>query len=592
MKSSCFLETVSEIEIVIFPLLLPQLPVKHDSEGFEYLERALGAEPRDPEALDTMSQLALRLGAPERARECLEMRLALGDLEGEERAERLVRLSQACESQGDLAGAADALDRVIELRGDDEVSRARVVELLERLEDPSRAVAQLEAWIARAPEERRSELSLRAARLEISLGERAAARERLGGLAAAGSAPAAVWLELAELVHADEGAEAARGVTEQALASGDSEGRAALLWLDARALRELGRPGEAGQRALEALRADPHNLDAAQLLAEQLGRVEDRHEAVDLLERALDLAPARGPLQAEISEALGRTYAGPLEQLDRAERCYRRALQANSERTSAREALADVTAFDPAAHRESVHLHRELLGAFPARPGSWRAIAQIAEHWNRDRAASTCRLVLDALRLSMAQGPDPHERPLVHTGTSEDSAVCAATELLHALNEANQLPDVSQSERERWQMPMPLHIELAELAGPGWELSDEQLAAIWRQPVEASALSGELSRRRRRQLKRALKDSNRELLRELQVGPWRDELLAQAAALAIHKGSLSLPDALHALLAVTPETSGLRTDTGGSMPAIIQGSPSASGLLLRIADTTLGALGL
>jgi hypothetical protein len=312
---------------------------------------------------------------------------------------------------------------------------------------------------------------------------------------------------------------------------------------------------------------------------------------VSQLERALDVARPTKPVEAELWEALGRAYAGPLESMERADRCYRRALEANPLRSTAREALADITAFDPAAHGESVHLHRELLEAFAARPGSWRSIVRIAEHWRRDRAGESARQVLAALRM----GPETSfsEPPLVHTGASENAAVRAATELLRALNEANQLPNVTPTPRDLPDLPMPLRIQLAELSGPGWDLADDVLSGLWQETIPERLEAGEgLSRRSRRQLQRALKDTDTQMLRALEPSTFREELFGQAAARAVDQGKMQLPEALFSLLELWPATADLDLRTGGDLSAAIQKCPPAQALLLRVADTTLGALGL
>ena len=89
-------------------------------------------------------------------------------------------------------------------------------------------------------------------------------------------------------------------------------------------------------------------------------------------------------------------------------------------------ALADMTAFDPAAHRESVEAHRGLLERHPGRRSSWRSLERIASHWKRERAQKTCVAVLQAL--GPAGGASPIDgAPLVEVGAPTDPTVAAAS---------------------------------------------------------------------------------------------------------------------------------------------------------------------
>ena len=151
------------------------------AEAFRYLELALEREPEHPAALDSMAGLALRLGAHARARDCLDTRLRALELSPDERADRLVKLAQACEGLQQLDRAAAALEEVLAIRPNDEVSRARAVDLLERLGETERAVLQLDAWSEHVPAEFAARLRLRAAQLELAHGDRARARAATRG---------------------------------------------------------------------------------------------------------------------------------------------------------------------------------------------------------------------------------------------------------------------------------------------------------------------------------------------------------------------------------------------------------------------------
>jgi tetratricopeptide (TPR) repeat protein len=562
------------------------------AEAFRYLELALEREPSHPDALDRMAGLALRLGAHARARDCLETRLRGLELAPDERADRLVKLAQACEGLGQLDRAAAALEEVLSIRPADEVSRARAVDLLERLGETERAVLQLDAWSEHVPSEFAARLALRAAQLELAHGDRAHARERLEAIVDAPNAPDDAWVALLDLVRTDDGAAAGLDLAGAALAAVKApKPRAALLWTAAEASASLGQNGPAARRAMEVLTCDPSHVPAARTLAANLGHLEDWGQAVKLLERTLDTAHPERPVEAELWEAVGRAYAGPLEDIERSQRSYRRALECNPLRQSAREALADMTAFDPAAHRESVEAHRGLLERHPGRRSSWRALERIATHWKRERAQKTCVAVLQAL--GPAGGASPLDGPLlVDVSAPADSTVAAATELVLALSEAGALPAAADP-RPYPTFAAALEDELRELVGPSWLLSDASLHGVWSQADGDATPAGEdLGFRAKRRLKRALRSFDTEMLRVLGPELWREQVLGQAAARVLAAGRMELRDLLLELLAGWPTTARLELRASGDLASAVQLCPPARVLLLRVAGAVIGTLGL
>jgi hypothetical protein len=565
---------------------------EHFAEAFRYLDVALGREPEHAEALDAMAGLALRLGAHERARDCLDVRLRASDLTREQQAERLVKLAQACEGLQQLDRAAAALEEVLAIRPADEVSRARAVDLLERLGETERAVLQLDAWAERSPEEFAARPKLRAAQLELAAGERASARRRLEAIVDGRNPPEEAWVTLLEVVRADDGASQALALVENALASVKApKPRASLLWTCAEAHAALGQNGPAARRAMETLTFAADHVPAARLLATNLGQLEDWGQAVKLLEANLDSAHPERTVEAELWEAVGRAYAGPLEDIERAQRCYRRALECNPLRQSAREALADITAFDPAAHRESVEAHRDLLERNPGRRSSWRSLERIAAHWKREKAQRTCAAVLQALGPTTSANATPPQL-LVNSAAPDDATVAAATELLLAVSEAGALPQTG--ERSTHPEPSPALVrELAALVGSAWTLSDAGLRSIWSQPIdEATQVGEDLGFRARRRLKKALRSFDTELLRVLQPELWREQMLGQAAARVLATNEVELRDILLDLLACWPSTSKLELRASGDLASAIQLCPPARDLLLRVSSAVIATLGL
>jgi tetratricopeptide (TPR) repeat protein len=453
-------------------------------------------------------------------------------------------------------------------------------------------VLQLDAWSERAPSEFASRLRLRAAQLELAAGDRARARARLEAITDADTAPDDAWTARLEIVRADDGPAPALALAERALAAVRApRARGALLWLAAEAHQALGQNAPAARRALETLGCDPGNVQAARLLASQLGQLEDWGQAVKLLERTLDVAHPERAVEAELWEAVGRAYAGPLEDIERAQRCYRRALECNPLRSSAREALADTTAFDPAAHRESIAAHRELLERHPARRSSWRSLERIAGHWKRDRAQKTCAAVLQALGTTRSPGAET-STVVAELGPSANASVVAATELLQAVAEAGAIQAAAEPSTAPKLSPR-LKREVEAIAGTSWSLSDGALRGVWNQPAEEATQPGEdLGRRARRRLKRALRSFDAELLRVLEPETWREQVLGQAAARLATAGPIDLRELLVELLECWPATAHLELRANGDIAAAVQLCPPARTLLLRISAAAISELGL
>ncbi len=565
--------------------------LQRHAEAFRYLELSLQRHPSNPGALDAMTDLSLRLGAYERARTCLEARIATGELEGEVRADRLLQLAQAHEGTGQLADAARTLEEVLSIRPEDEVTRARAVDLLEKIGQRERAIAQVEQWIERAAPEFVPRLELRAARLELAVGRRPEARRRLEQLTKSEGAPAPARVELAELTLADVGPEEVLPITRRGLENVKTlSERAALLWVETRALEAQGRDEDATEAACETLNAYPGNVECAQLLAGKLSLPIDRELAVTRIEGTLDTGNASPELEAELWEAIGRAYSGPLQDIERAQLCYRRALDANPQRSSTREALADTAALDPGSHRDSIRLHERLLEEFPARPGSWNAMHLIAEHWKRDRSLATSQIVLEVLGLRSTERSTGRTRVLIDTGPSTESGVCDANLLLQALAK----PRTSRASAEGdAQLAPALVDELTKLTGPFWSAPDERLREIWREPMGTNRASGPRpSVRARWRLRRAMDKIDMESLRDLEPAAWRAEVLAEAAAHCFERGQLRLAELLEALLRAWPATGDLDTGAAQNLGAAIQICPPARNLLLRIARAALAGLGL
>jgi Tfp pilus assembly protein PilF len=558
-------------------------------EAFRYLELALAEQPEDSQSLERMGQIALQLGEHTKARECIEARLVQGSLGDTDHAEWLRRLAQACEATGDEAAATEHLERAIELQPEDEVARARVVDLLERRGERRRAIDQLDAWATIAQPEYRANFALRAARLEIADERKTEALERLTALVDADPGHAEAWCEIAELSLELSGPQAPLGMLERCRShASEPEPLARLAWVEARAHEALGHRGDAARCAAATLEFRPDHLEAARLLAQHLGQSGDFEQAVRKLECALAATHPPAHIEAELADAIGRSYAGPLEDIERAERSFRRALECNPDRTSVRESLADITSFDPSSHGESARLHRELLESYPARPGSWQALLRIAEQWQREPAAATCRQVLQLLGCAAAS-EGPGAVPLIRTECVSDAVVEAATELLCTLEDWEGLPEFSAAPHLA-SLPGAIRAQLTSIAGRACETDDAGLEAIFRAACERTDQL--LSRRARRKVRRTLGRDSFEEIAALDPARWREHALAQAAAQAVAAGEVELEEAMRALLACCRETEQLELAGASDPGAILQLCPPARALLLRVADACTESLGL
>ena len=560
-----------------------------------YLDQALAAGTDDPSALADLLELSLLLGQPERARECLETQLARPELTSEQRTFTRVLLAETCEQLGDLDAAARTLEDESE---DSEVlgyARERVVDLLERLGASDRALAQLESWSKTVRAEYQPALDVRAARVEVSAGRHAQARARLEASTARHPARGTAWIELAALVAHEEGASAGLDVVERALASVQgAAARASLLWSRARWLAEAGRFDAALASAEQVLDLDLANLEAARLLALHLDRARNPGQNIARIEECLRETPASGPVAAEIWHAVGRCYAEQFGDRVRAREAQRQALQENPLHERAREELADLCPAEGSDAAEAVRLHRTLLEQQPARGNSWRALEQISRTQRRDRALRTCRAVQAALALEPSTTSDllgPQRGLLVRTGPS-DTRIAAATELLLALEELGMLPPPEASNGASLPIESAaLRGALAKLCGIGCQLSDAQLQrALSLGSEETEAQLNEVSRLRRRRLRKAQREHQTAGGAELDPATWRAALLAQAASVAVSAGELSISDALRALLRGWPGSSQLQTHSPETYPAALAGCAPTRDLMWRVADATLATL--
>lgn len=587
-----------------------------------HLEEALAARPDAPEALGLLAEIARDLGAPLRARDCL-VRLLDADAAADERYALACRLADACEAGGDRAGALRALECAIAEEPADDALRDRAIALLRELDVPERALAHLAETLPRATGARRAALRLVAAELAARLGRLEPARGwLLDVLAEPAGSGARFWVELAELCERvlvpDE---TLRAIELAPPAVRQGAARTELLWIGARALERAGRLREATAQAAAALELAPAHLEAARLLARHIGRSEDFARHVRCLEQALKVAELPAVAAAQLWEAVGQAYAGPLEDLVQAACAYRRAVAASPDRASAREALADLTSHDPRTRHESLGLHRTLLDAAPARARSWQALRRIARAQGALAAERTADAVLSALA---ARAEETHEEPppvprvipdetraagpkasaeaprlLVATHLGGGANVVAAHELLLALDEAGLLDRAQAIEAQlagtSGGLPDPVRASLTRLSGPLWLQTDARLARAVREWLDTPSEAGRariraLPRAARRRLQGAIRAARRASAGALDLAVWRKELIAQATACACATRALHPARAVRALVDVCEGAAHGSRSGGGDIAPAVEASPLGRALLLRFAGPTLDAL--
>lgn len=201
--------------------------------------------------------------------------------------------------------------------------------------------------------------------------------------------------------------------------------------------------------------------------------------------------------------------------------------------------------------------------------------------------ARTCSQVLVALGAAPGTAPGNGEL-LVRSGASESGAVRAAVQLLRALEDSQSLPHPNRAQNNAPDPTGPIRLELVKLVGRSWDLADDPLESLWKQPVNDSLCAAtQISRRSMRRLRRAVQLVGVDSLPSLDPKVWREELLAEAAAHAVSSAELSLHQAL---LACWPATRELNVNSGGNIGAVVQLCAPARALLLRVADETIGEL--
>jgi hypothetical protein len=152
------------------------------------------------------------------------------------------------------------------------------------------------------------------------------------------------------------------------------------------------------------------------------------------------------------------------------------------------------------------------------------------------------------------------------------------------------LPDATNAERCAIDSA-PLRGALVKLCGQGYQLSDTQLrSALALRADEAEAQLSDVSRLRRRRLRKAQREIEAAGGAELEPSAWRAALLSQAAAVSVGAGEISIADALRALLRSWPGHNERHAHTPETYPGALAACAPTRDLLWRVADATLATL--
>jgi tetratricopeptide (TPR) repeat protein len=312
-----------------------------DVEAHKALADALALVPHFPPAVAALERLYARTGKHAEYAALLDGELAADGAVPPARAERLLEtLIAEREALDDLAGAALAARRLCERRPDDVRARVRLLELDRAAQRFAEAAEDLAELAKLLPEERRVEVLLERAdlldhRLGDDVGAAAAYKEALAlrpGDARAAEAFEALSRRRAKEsgAHAEPSPQAwddlAAALRREAQASLSSDRISdALLKLGEIHERERGNWADAAQAYRDLLDRSPGHPVALRGLSRAYRGLGDDAGRADAMEQEAESLgrDARG----EALVRLGELYEGSLQQLDRADDAFGRALE-------------------------------------------------------------------------------------------------------------------------------------------------------------------------------------------------------------------------------------------------------------------------
>jgi tetratricopeptide (TPR) repeat protein len=592
----------------------------HLDAAARLLRAALDAEPDHPEGLAELGEVLCETGDWPAARAALERRLAL-PAESGLRAHLCTLLGTALAGSREPEAALARFLEARELAPEMDAAHAGAAETLERLGRLGEAVLALRTFAGASPrpDERAARL-LRAAELELRReGRESEAETLLRESSELDPRCGRAWRLLAGLAAGQGRVAESLDLATRGLerAAGDDPARADLAELRGAALEQRGDRADAAAAYRMAAELDPSRSATALAASRLLRAVGEWRAAAEVLTRLAERHPGTDPGGlARALLQLGRLRAGPLEDVPGAVDAYRRALDVAPDLDEASEALADLLIHLPDCWDEALERHRRLLAADPTRAASLRALIRIGAGRGAEGAVSFGCGILRAIGCATAEerreaparvpvGADRRaslEEPLaeaVRQATQEAAREIGAALGVGAPSEA---PPQADDAASRFRAAVVS--EEARLAAPALvPLAPAELSAVLtllaQLAFEVEAVSGDgnlvndlarqLGRRAKRRVRRALEPFGPDDVAGLDVGDWRAELRALAAAVVLERDQVELRTALGAWLrGADGETEALpeEADLGPALREL----PEARALLRRVVAAWTGLL--
>ena len=580
--------------------------------------KALEFDPDDLPTLGAYGEALCALGDLRAAREMLERRVDSSE-SYPQRGRHHQLLGRCLEVAGEpeaALGHYEAALRESRNQGEALEGSVRVLEALDRVDD---GIAAIERWANAAdnPLERAQRL-LRAAEWELrQTGREDSAERRLRGVVTANPGLASAWQSLAQL-QLDSGrlAEAVESADRAASEVSDPADFGALALVQGRALEEQGARREAAEAFGVAAESDPRCTDAILAQARLLRGFGEWREAAAALAAFAERHPGDDdPALADVFEQLGRLRAGPLEDLAGAVLSYRRAIELAPDRLEARASLAELLSHRPGDWEEALEHHRQVLAAEPTHAGCLRVALRIARGRSDPSLVATGVGIQRALGVASAYEGEEEARNAAPFVSREPRlrdrrfeilrqlAVEAAPELGTALGagrsqEGGNAHDPAAAFRNRM-----LAIQ-GELSAPALLTRSSQevgeamrlVVALALEPEHVrgdgqlvNALSGALSKRRRRKLRRLLgENASPHDFGGVDFDSWHTELRALAAAETLRREGTPLRTAIVALAAEEHDSADLEGET--HLAPRVEDDAVARAFVRRVVDDWLGRL--
>lgn len=590
------------------------------------LEAALTEAPEHPEALSSLAELLVGTADWPAARSALKRRLAVAEADPEatpaERAALEAQLGGALEALDEPSAALARYTQALELDPNLDAAYAGLARRFEAADRAQDAVDILQRWALRTGESGpRADRLLRAAELELARDGREEPAEHLLREATALAPDRPIpWVRLANLLASEgrtsESLEAATRALE-AVPEPAPE-RADLHQARGEALEKRGERSAAAAAYADSVAIDPTRATSA-LAAARLLRASGEWSAAA---RGLEefLAAAAGSDASQLADAwyqLGRLRAGPLEDVEGSIKAYREALSSDAERNDAREALSELLVHVPDEWDEAITRHAELLAENPGRLASLRGLLRIARGRELSDAISLGCSLLEGLGTATSSEKRETPKKLFLSGNASGArlddpifeaarrlAQEAAREIGDALGTGTPADTPSAPGDPVARFRAELVSEEGRLSAPALvPRPDTEVGVVLRlvaqlvcdaEEVEGDGdlvndLSRQLGRRARRRVRKALGETSAEDLATLDVGAWRAELRALAAAQVLEREGLDLRSAWISRLDLSEADIRALTD-GSDITELVLECAETRALLRRIVDAWIPLL--